>query len=495
MSFTTPSKTVFFFSLSFILGVFFASISILLGLFLTLLFYYFSRNRLVTVFCILFFIIGAFSFHSALYKAPSEIETPFHGVVREEPSVKGNFQRIIIEHEDGGVLLYVDRYADYKYGDILKVEGNFTFPEPEDYANYLKKEGVYHIAFRPQIEKLGNEASLFRKGLSFLREKAEENIRKAVPVPHVYFLEAMLLGNRDSFPKYFNKKLSVSGTRHITAISGMHIVIISGILFYLFLFAGLGKRWAALFSLFFIVLFIFFVGAPASAVRAGIMGGLVLLSYVVYRKTSPFRLIVLAAAVMLSFNPLLLYYDLGFQLSFLAVFGILSLHGPIKNKLQQRNPVYTPRVYTRPRVYKGKTGAMYALGMYTLGVYIGKIGEFFRKKEVVADLLAVTLSAQIFVFPLILYNFGHVSLVSVPANLLIVPLLPLIIPLGFLTAITGLIIFSFPVYILLSFLLFVINFSASLPISAIFVQNVPLFFVFLFYVWLFHKAHTLQKMP
>ncbi len=447
----------------------------MVGLFLTLSTYYFLKNRLLVVFCILFFVIGAFSFHQAFYKAPSKIESPVYGTVKEEPVVRGNFQRIILEHEDGRALLYVERYADYEYGDSLKVEGEFREPEIEDYANYLRKEGIYHTAFYPTIEKRGNKGSLFLRKIFSLRERARENIRKSVPVPQVLFLEAMILGDRGSFSEEFGEKLSISGTRHITAISGMHIVIISGILFFLFLSLGVKKRWAGLFSLFWMILFIVFVGAPASAVRAGIMGGALLLSYTVYRQTNSFRLVAIAAAIMLAFNPLLLHYDLGFQMSFLAVFGILTLHTPIKNKL----------------TVAGSDPAI--IPTYTLRVYVGKISLFFRKNEWVADLVAVTLSAQIFVFPLVLYNFGHISLFSVPANVLVVPLLPLIIPLGFLTAITGFVGFAFPVYLLLSFVLFVINTVYFLPFSAIHIGGVSSSLVFLFYIWVFYKISKLRR--
>jgi len=465
------SKTTFFFCLSFITGIFFAPISIMVGLFLTLFTYIFLKNRLLVVFCLLFFIIGAFSFHHAFYSIPSKIESSVYGKVAEEPSVRGDFQRIILEHEKGRALLYVDRYADYKYGDFLKVKGEFNEPEIEDYANYLRKEGVYHTSFYPEIEKKGNKGSFFLKTIFSLKEKARENIRKSVPVPQVFFLEAMILGERDSFTEKFGEKLSISGTRHITAISGMHIVIISGILFFFFLFMGIKKKWAGILSLFFMILFIVFVGAPASAVRAGIMGGALLLSYTAYRQTNSFRLVVVAAAVMLAFNPLLLHYDLGFQMSFLAVFGILTLHNPIKNKITTFLEVSSP------------------ISLWPAE----KTRLFFRKNGWIADLVAVTLSAQIFVFPLVLYNFGHISLFSVPANVLIVPLLPFIIPLGFLTAITGFVGFAFPVYLLLSFVLFVIDTVYLLPFSAVHIGGVSSFLVFLFYVWLFYKISSFKK--
>ncbi len=469
----TFSKAVFFFSLSFILGVFFAPVSLFFGLLSVFSFYCLSRRLVVAVFCMVFFLFGAFSFHSFLYNIPSSVESPVYGVVKEEPVLRDNSTRVVFEHEEGRALLYTEYYADYRYGDVLKTKGDFVKPEPEEYANYLKKEGIYHLSFFPEIEKKGSKGSAFYRALFSLKEMGRRNLQRSIPPPQLFLSEAMVLGERDSFTQDFSEKLSITGTRHITAISGMHIVIISAMLFYLFLFFNLKKRWAALFSLFFIFLFIFFVGVPASALRAGIMGGALLLSNVFYRKTDTFRLLSMAAAVMLVFNPLLLHYDLGFQLSFLAVLGIIFLHRPAKNLLCGIR-------FPETRLPEQRR-------------FVEMINRFFGKNERIADLVAVTLGAQIFVFPLILYNFGHVSLVSVPANVLIVPLLPFIMVFGFLTALTGFVLFSFPLYLFLSFVLFVVDIFYVFPFSAVFIENVPFSFIFLFYALLFYKIYALQS--
>ncbi len=456
----TASKTLFFLCLSFVLGILFAPSSIMLGLFLTFIFYYFSKRFLLLLFCMLFFLFGSFYFHYTAYNIPKEINSPLYGVVSEPPITKGNFERVIVSHEKGKILLYLDRYSNFNYGEVLKVEGDFTIPEEEDYRNYLRKDKIYHVVFRPKIKKIGEEGNFLFKKLFSLREKLEKRVRSSIPFPHVLFLEAMLFGDRSFFSDDFNEKLSVTGTRHITAISGMHIVIISSLIFFLLVFLKIKRRLSAVISLILITIFIIFVGAPISAVRAGIMGGVVLLSYIFFRRTDAVRLLVFAGTLMLIFNPLLLHYDLGFQLSFLAVLGILFLYRPVKTFLS-----------------KEEAG----------NNFFFKVRSFFKKNEKIADILAVTISAQIFVFPLILYNFGHFSLYSIFANLLIVPLLPIIIVFGILTAITGMIIFSFPAYLLLSFLLFTINLFYYLPFSAVYIKNIPFSLILLFYLFIFYK--------
>ncbi len=435
----TLSKKIFYFCLAFIAGIFFAPISILLGLLIVGSFYFLLRDLLLSVFAILFFFVGAFCFHFALYNIPEILEVPFQGKVVEEPLITGNLQRVTVEHEEGRAFLYVSRYDNYKYGDILEVNGELEAPS-SDYGNYLKKEGVYHTSFYPEVEKIGEKPTLLREISFSLREKMKNNLRKSVPAPQVYFLEAMILGDRNSFTPEFREKLSISGTYHVTAISGMHIVIISSILFYIFTHFKISRRWSALLAFLGVIFFVFFVGAPTSALRAGIMAGFLLLSYVFYRKARSFRTICFAATIMLIANPLLLSFDLGFQLSFLAVLGIIYFQPKIKEVL----------------IEKGLRG------------------------KALCDLLSVTLAAQILVFPLILYNFGHIPLFSVFANLLIVPLLPFIMIFGLLTAFIG--GFAFPAYLMLSFISFVINFISSLPFAALVLRGFPSYFPLILYL-------------
>lgn len=448
------SKKAFFSSLSFIVGILTAN-TVILGILFVLFFFFILRDKLFLLFCLCVLLFGALYFQLALYYIPETPESPVRGMVVEEPSPAGNSDELLVEHKEGKTKVYTDRSSGYEYGDILLLDGEFEKPSPEGYVNYLRTKGVYHTSFFPEIEKKGESPPFFSEKLISLRKRARENIRGVLPVPESSFLEAMVLGEREAFSEDLNERLSLSGTRHITAISGMHIAIISTLLFYLLLMAGIKKEKAALSSLFFIILFIVFVGAPASAVRAGVMGGAVLISGISKRKPASFRLLSFAAAGMLFFNPLLLHFDLGFQLSFLAVSGILLLHKPLK------------RFFMR--------------------------NTLLKKNERVTDLVAVTLGAQIFVFPLILYNFGYIPLLSVPANLLIVPILPLIVALGFGVALTGSLLFSFPAYLLLSFVDLTTEILASLPFSALHIENIPFSFIILIYLILFPVALALYN--
>ncbi|MCF7845382.1 MAG: ComEC/Rec2 family competence protein [Candidatus Pacebacteria bacterium] len=455
---TTFSKAFFFYSLSFILGILFAPISFLIGVvFCLLLFYVFSRDYLITIFCLLFFVIGFYCFHFAEYNSSSESKTFFTGKVVEASFIGEKSQSLTIKNKQEKVVVYTYDYPKYHCGETVSVKGEETVFNDKKYLNYLRKEGVASVFQYPTIELKKEKEDSFHCFLLLQKEKLKINIEKSLPTPHRFLLEAMILGERGSFTDDFNEKLSVSGTRHITAISGMHIVILSGIIFFIFLIAGFKKGISALLTIIMIVIFILFIGAPASAVRAGTMGGVVLLASVVNRKASPLRLLAFVGAVMLFFNPFLLHYDLGFQLSFLAVLGIITLYPRIKKALMSN--------------------------------FI-----FFKKRERLTDVVAITTGAQIFVFPLILYNFGHISIFSIFANVLIVPLLPFVMIAGFLTALTGWIIFSIPIFVILSFIIFIINLTYNLPFSAIYITGAPTLLILLLYAQLFTIIKN-KKMP
>lgn len=430
----SPSKTVFFLFLSFVLGVFFAPFSIFLGLALVSFFYLFLKERLVVLFCMVLFLSGAFCFLHSFDKASAPPQTPLAGEVVEVSAQGERSTRITLDGKEGRVFLYTDPSFNYKKGDVLVVEGEFTR------SSFLPH---MHASFYPEVEKVGEKRSFFRETLNSFRERLRGNIRGEVPAPQSFLLEAMVLGERDSFSPELNEKLSFSGTRHITAISGMHVVIISSLLFLFFAFLGVSRRVSALLSMVCIFLFVIFVGAPVSAIRAGSMGGALLLSSFFLRETSSLRLMALIAFIMLLSSPLLLHFDLGFQLSFLAVIGIICFQKPLKEGLM------------RSKILKGN--------------------------EKLSELLGVTLSAQIPVAPLILYNFGHFPLFSAVVNIIIVPLLPFIMGLGFLTGLTGAFVFSFPAHLLLSFVFFVIETVAMLPFAAIYIEEVPLYFILFLY--------------
>lgn len=287
-----------------------------------------------------------------------------------------------------------------------------------------------------------------------LRDRFEYALNRALPEPEASLASGIILGKIRKFPLEFEEALRRTSTLHLVAVSGYNITIVaSGILWILGLLTIHRKLawWLAVGG---IILFTLFVGAPASAVRAAIMGFLVLLAKRFGRASESRTALTLAAAGMLLWDPTYFRGDLGFQLSFLAVFGIIYLSPIILSKISQaKEPPKT----------------------------------FIDFKSLLAD----TFSAQIMVAPWILYKFGTFSLIGFLANALVLPVIPAAMFLAFLTGLGGLFLeilgqivalFAFPVF---HYVVRVIEIASNFSFASLTVENPSFWWVVLLYalIW------------
>ena len=258
----------------------------------------------------------------------------------------------------------------------------------------------------------------------WFKQELRTSIRKNYSPPQSLILEGTVLGDNGVMSQDLKNKLNITGLRHIIAVSGTHIVILGSILMSFLLALGLRRGQAFYFSIVFIWLYIILTGLPASGVRAGIMGTLLLLSQKIGRQSMGTRTITIAGTVMLVQNPLLLFYDIGFQLSFLASMGIMYL-----------DPFFRS-------LFK-------VFGKYKIENLLGMV--------------STTFAAQIFTLPIMVYNFGNISLISPITNLLILPIVSGLMILGFLSSILGVAsqflgwIISIPCWLLLTYFVKIID--------------------------------------
>ncbi len=425
----TTSKLFFFFSISFILGIIvnipFYSMLFLLILSSFCIFIFYKKRRVFFLgLFILFFILGSLRYNLAEEYFPDEKEIIVKGTILSEPRIT---EKVKI-FEVSGITIITDRYSHYQYGDKVLIEG------------ILKDSSL----FFPEIEKIGEEERIYRGVLSF-KDNLREKINKSFNYEESMILGAIILGDKDRMGNNLKEKLNISGTRHITAISGMHIALIGIFLTIFFKAIHLSKASSFFFSIIFLSLFIIFIGAPPSAIRAGIMASVYMISKLFGRMNNASRNLFFTAAIILLINPTLIK-DYSFQLSFISVFGIIHLLPLLKEKIP----------------------------------FLG-------------DIFLVSLSAYIFTFPFILYNFGHLSLVSVISNLLVLPLIYFIMFFGFLFILSGFFSFLFiiPLWILLSLFIFLINFFSSFPYLEI--RSIPFIFPLFLYLFLFYIIYNFNK--
>lgn len=474
------SKIFLYFCLSFIGGIFissfsFVSQSILLmvsisGILLISAFWKYKKF-VVVGFCLLFLILGIWRHQSIeLNIVNSELRklngleenitlvgtVVFEPDIREK-SIKLTLDNLMVETEEmrskllpvnGRVLVTTWRYPEYKYGNRLKITGQLENPpifEDFNYKDYLKKEGIYSVMSWPEIELLAKETQFsslekgYAKILNF-KEKLRGSIYQNLSPSQGSILGAMVLGDKRKLTDNLKEKLNITGVRHITAISGLHVAILTSALMAILIALGFWRQQAFWFSVVLIALFIIMTGFQSSAVRAGIIGGLFLLGQYLGRMSVSSRSIVIAAALMLAHNPLLLKLDVGFQLSFLAMMGIIYLM-----------PIFQD--------------------------WLTSTSKFLVWRQL-KNVLAMTLSAQVFTLPILIYNFGYLSLVAPVTNILIVPLLPFIMLLGFISGLTGIIfqplgwVFSWPAWGLLTYLIKVVDWFSGLSLAYLTIENI-----------------------
>jgi competence protein ComEC len=347
------------------------------------------------------------------------IEVALYGYVSGEPVTKGDKQQFVFLAKEMDVLsrrieinervLVTSRpYPQYKYGQNLKVFGEIKLPqnfEEFDYASYLAKDDIFTVSYYPEISRgnlnLGSYEKLkigFFSAVFKVKNAFESSISRSVHEPNAAFINGILLGSRAEIPTDVKNAFSRTSTTHILAISGYNITIIAYIIswFFLFFFRRPVAFW---FSVAGIFIFAVLTGAQASVVRAAIMGILVLLAQREGRLSDPRNALVLTGALMIFISPRVLRYDVGFQLSFAATIGL---------------------IYVAPSIER----------------FFEKLPSFFKFRET----FVMTLSAQLFVLPLLVYYFKNLSLVSLPANIIVLPVVPFAMLLGAITGVAGLIL-------------------------------------------------------
>ncbi len=214
-------------------------------------------------------------------------------------------------------------------------------------------------------------------------EKLRNETSALLPQPDAALLLGLLIGDKDGIPPTLAAAFRNTGTSHILAISGYNVTQLVEVAVVMFALAGIRRRRAAAIVIALLAAFAAFVGGEASVVRAAIMGSAALLATMLGRRANPANAFMLAAALMLAANPLLLRHDAGFQLSFAALVGLSAFAKP-----------FAKRFRVVPQ----------ALG--------------------IRRAFAETLAATIATFPLILFRFGTLAVGTIVVNLFALPIVP-----------------------------------------------------------------------
>ncbi|MDP2668599.1 MAG: ComEC/Rec2 family competence protein [bacterium] len=366
---------------------------------------------------------------------------------------KENSARVVLKTDLGRLRVIKRIYPEYKYGDILEVRGKIT--EPVNFADfdvkkYLAKSEIYAEMIFPEISGSREQNSPALSPLFLIKDAFENNLRNILPEPAASLADGMLLGNQGSLDKELVDDFRKSGTIHILVLSGYNITIVG--VFVMAFFGFIVPEAAAwVLALLAIIGFTLMAGAEAAAVRSAIMAIIGLLALRSGRKSFAISALMWAAFLMILWNPMLMRFDRGFQLSFLATLGLI---------------VASP--------------------------FFKKIFKFVPDIFGLRDAATSAFSAQIFVLPLLLSWGGEISWLSPFANILIVGAVPLVMLFSFLGGTAAFLsvslgkIIASAAYILMSYQIFFVKFFGSLGFSMVQFSFLPVFILFAVYAVLFY---------
>ena len=375
------------------------------------------------------------------------------GRVVSDPDIIGNQQRFhfqIDRLDEQSTQLKVSvtswHLPRFHYADQLS--GRFELALPQDsqefqYSNYLAKSNIYLTARQAGEITIIPAPPTILGALYQMKRLTNSAIHRFLPEPHAGLLSGLLLGIRTDLSDSFKTALQYSGTSHIIALSGFNVTIIINFLLSLLSWL-LPRRWVWLIASMVILGFVVMTGASSSVVRAAIMGWVLLIASFWGRKHYSVNAVLLAALTMVILHPLILIYDVGFQLSVAATLGLIY-------------------------------------GAELLRLKIWFIPKF------ILDILIATFGATLFTLPLVAFYFGGVSWVALGANLLVVPLIPYLMLVGSIGLI-GFVIWpalhwlSILVWPLSSLLITVINWFGSLPSAFILAPSLPAWVPVTYYI-------------
>ncbi|MDD5760446.1 MAG: ComEC/Rec2 family competence protein [Candidatus Pacebacteria bacterium] len=415
------------------------------------------KQRFLILFLVLLsFSLGQYRYFSFVDKLNKSAikeakQVEMEASIISEPVLKTNYQKILVPN----IVIYTERFPVYQYGDKLKIKGKLE-PLKEFYSyNSIIVSGRMSY---PKIELVSSSDSKFsfqKTALSF-KNKITHLLQRIIPEPQASLLNSILLGGKHNLTASLEEEIRKSGLSHIIVVSGLHLSIITQMLSNLLGVFCLGNLLNFIISCLFLLGFSLMVGFNSSIIRAAIMAFLLVLSRLNFRLYNPLNALFLAALVMVWFNPLVLFLDLGFQLSFLATTGILLFY-----------PLWNQSHFWQQSFFNN------------------------RGAKIIKETTLSCFSAMVLVVPWVMFKTQSISLVAPLTNILVVPLVSLIIAGGFITALFAFIIyplglfFGFWLNLIMTYLLKIISYCAKLPFAELYIPYSLRWLIVPYYIFLF----------
>ena len=342
-----------------------------------------------------------------------------------------------------------------KYGDIIQVVGKFEQPESRrnykgfDYKLYLKTRSIVGNLKSNNIKKITNKIENPIEYIEYksieLSKKIKENANKILPKDMSSVFIGLVLGDTSEISEETIEDFRNSNMSHILAVSGMHMSYL--ILLSIQLFGKiLGKKQAYIVSIILIIFYMFLTGFSASIIRSGVMGIILIISKIIYKNNDIFTNIAISSLIILIKNPYSIL-DLSFQFSFGGTIGIILFQKFISKKFLEK---------------------------------------ILRSKKII-EILSVTISAQIVILPISIFQFNTLNIYFVLSNLIIGFIIGPVMACNFIFLMCLIVniklanIISFPLQICIKFIILISKIS-KLPYSQIYLATPGILEIILYFL-------------
>lgn len=300
-----------------------------------------------------------------------------------------------IDKKDIFFLLQTPPNITLENGEVISMIGKVdkieNFSDSFNYEKFMQSKNVYFTLNKPTITfKNKKDISVFETKILHIRQSLLKKIYEIYPENHATLLAGLLIWAKENLDKEMLTNFNNAGLTHIISVSGFNIAIIIIFLWYLLKFVPVILR--AFIITWVVLCFVFVVWDAVAVIRAAIMWLVGYYILILGRKAESLSLLLLTAFGMVVYNPLILNYDISFHLSFLAVLGLLYFQEFFK-----------------------------------------KIFFFLPKTFAIQESFVLTLSALVTTLPIMIFNFGQVSLLAPISNILVWGMIPFTMLFGFLS--------------------------------------------------------------
>lgn len=383
------------------------------------------------------------------------------------------YQVKVLNSKNFNLFIQVEkRTRELEYGDKIKLQGKFIKPSKQrNYGGYHEEQYLKTMKILGKVKNCKIEVVSKKQGNILLQIANQINLKIKQKIEETFkeekasILKGLLLGETTNLQQEVKEKFQIANISHILAVSGMHInYMIIGI--HLIGEKVVGKKKIRIISCIILILYACITGFSPSIVRAVIMGIIAIGAGIVYRKSDVWNSIAISLLGILLYNPFLIT-SIGLQLSYLGTVGIIVFQSTI-------------------------------LQIFSCGQKRTKN----KPKNIIQEMIAVSLASQMMILPILLYHFNFVGIYFILTNLCISLIIGPIIIIGFFSIFFAFFfnpiakIFVLPLNIGIDILNFISEFS-QLPFSQIYVPTPKILCIIIYFIGIllgkyFYKIYHLE---